>query len=101
MQEDYPTSAVYFWKCRVVLLRSFTSALLLYFFLGPSLLQMKFYRNCFLPSKHRFYLYLRQNNFWSTTEVTLSAPLLLPHKSAHRNYQEPLHTNLYIYIFNC
>ena len=31
-QEDYPTSAVYFRRCRVVFLRSFISALFLYFF---------------------------------------------------------------------
>ena len=31
-QEDYPTSAVYFCRCRVVFLRSFISALFLYFF---------------------------------------------------------------------
>ena len=32
-QEDYPTSAVYFCRCQVVLLRSFISALFLSFFL--------------------------------------------------------------------
>ena len=32
MQEDYPTFAVYFCRCRVVFLRSFISALFLYFF---------------------------------------------------------------------
>ena len=31
-QEDYPTSAVYFCRCRVVFLRSFISALFLYLF---------------------------------------------------------------------
>ena len=31
-QEDYPTSGVYFCRCRVVFLRSFISALFLYFF---------------------------------------------------------------------
>ena len=30
-QEDYPTSGVYFYRCRVVFLRSFISALFLYF----------------------------------------------------------------------
>ena len=38
MQEDCPTSAVYFRRCRVVFLRSFISALFLYFFqLHPNL----------------------------------------------------------------
>ena len=46
-QEDYRTSAVYFCRCTVVFLRSFISALFLYFFLAPSLLEIKFYRNCF------------------------------------------------------
>ena len=32
MQDDYPTSAVYFCRCRVVFLYSFISALFLYFF---------------------------------------------------------------------
>ena len=31
-QEEYPTSGVYFCRCRVVFLRSFVSALFLYFF---------------------------------------------------------------------
>ena len=31
-QEDYPKSGVYFCRCRVVFLRSFISALFLYFF---------------------------------------------------------------------
>ena len=31
-QEDYPTSVVHFCRCRVVFLRSFISALFLYFF---------------------------------------------------------------------
>ena len=31
-QEDYPTSAVYFYRCRVVFLHSFISSLFLYFF---------------------------------------------------------------------
>ena len=31
-QEDYPTSSVYFCRCKVVFLRSFISALFLYFF---------------------------------------------------------------------
>ena len=47
-QEDYPTSGVYFCRCRVVSLRSFISALFLYFS-APSLLEIKFYRN-FFPS---------------------------------------------------
>ena len=47
--QDYPTSAVYFYRCRVVFLRSFISALFLSIFSGPSLTEIKFYRN-FFPS---------------------------------------------------
>ena len=48
-QEDYPTSAVYFCRCtcRVVFLCSFISALFLYFFSAPSLVEIKFYKNFF------------------------------------------------------
>ena len=49
MQEDYPTSAVYFLQMyRVVFLSSFISALFCTF-LGPSLLEIKFYKKLFFP----------------------------------------------------
>ena len=46
-QEEYRTSAKISTRCRVVFLRSFISALFLYLFSAPSLLEIKFYRNFF------------------------------------------------------
>ena len=51
MQEDYPTSAVYFCRCRVVFLCSFISALFLYFFLLHPYLKSSF-TETFSPSKN-------------------------------------------------
>ena len=48
-QEDYPTSAVYFCRCRVVFLRSFISALFLYFFQFHLYLKSSF-TETFFPS---------------------------------------------------
>ena len=48
-QEDYPTSGVYFCRCRVVFLRSFISALFLYFFRLHPYLKSSF-TETFLPS---------------------------------------------------
>ena len=50
MQEDYPTSGVYFCRCRVVFLRSFISALFLYFFQLHPYLKSSF-TETFFPSK--------------------------------------------------
>ena len=58
-KEDYPTSAKIHTRCRVVFLRSFISALFLYFFSAPSLLEIKFYRN-FFPSFCSFFGFLKQ-----------------------------------------
>ena len=54
----YCTSAVNFCRCMVVLLRSFISALFLYFFLGPSLLEMKFYWNFSLVLLYLFCVFV-------------------------------------------
>ena len=48
-QEDYPTSVVYFCRCRVVFLRSFISALFLYFFQLHPYLKSSFTES-FFPS---------------------------------------------------
>ena len=48
-QEDYPTSVVYFCRCRVVFLRSFISALFLYFFQLHPYLKSSF-KETFFPS---------------------------------------------------
>ena len=49
MQEEYPTSAVYFCRCRVVFLRSFISTLFLYFFQLHPYLKSSLQKN-FSPS---------------------------------------------------
>ena len=49
-QEDYPTSGVYFCRCRVVFLRSFISALFLYFFRLHPYLKSGF-TETFFPSR--------------------------------------------------
>ena len=49
-QEDYPTTGVYFCRCRVVFLRSFISALFLYFFRLHPYLKSSF-TETFFPSK--------------------------------------------------
>ena len=51
MQEDYPTIAVYFCRCQVVLLHSLISCLVCVVFSCPYLLEMKFCRN-FLPDHY-------------------------------------------------
>ena len=50
-QEDYPTSGVYFCRCRVVFLRSFISALFLYFFQLHPYLKSSF-TETFFPSAY-------------------------------------------------
>ena len=49
MQEDYPTSAVYFCRCRVIFLHSFITALFLYFFYVHPYLKRSFSKT-FFPS---------------------------------------------------
>ena len=51
-QEDYPTSGVYFCRCRVVYLRSFIPALFLYFFSSIPNLKSSF-TETFFPSRIR------------------------------------------------
>ena len=53
-QEDYPTSGVYFCRCRVVFLRSFISALFLYFFRLHPYLKSSFTETFFPSTKIAF-----------------------------------------------
>ena len=61
-QEDYPTSGVYFCRCRVVFLRSFISALFLYFFWLHPYFKSSFTETFFPSTFDRWHRCLERGN---------------------------------------
>ena len=71
-QEDYPTSGVYFCRCRVVFLRSFISALFLYFFRLHPYFKSSFTETFFLVS---ISTYAKKRQRYSTHQRAASCSL--------------------------
>ena len=69
-QEDYPTSGVYFCRCRVVFLRAFISGLFLYFFRLHPYLKSSF-TETFFPSYIMSCYYSCINNFLQALHETI------------------------------